>query len=91
MLATFSQVLWEEKGEYYDHTLYPINQQFLDVYLLEADMPLELFEGKSVDAKVPYARVNVTTDTSFEAKINHMVGGVGVPNRTTVPSGSTCR
>lgn len=51
------------------------------MYLLEPGAPLESHEGRSVDAKVPYARLNLTTNTEFEAKINHMVRGGGGPEQ----------
>lgn len=67
------QVLWDEKNTYYDHSYYLINRQFLDMYLIPPGSSIESFTSASVDAKVPYSRLNLTTDTPFEATINHMV------------------
>ncbi|CAN0057409.1 unnamed protein product [Scytosiphon promiscuus] len=69
-------VLWFEGEELYDHEYYGRNQQFLDMYLLVPDTPFELFEGRSIDAKVPYKRLNMTTASAFEVQINHMVLGL---------------
>ncbi|CBJ30298.1 similar to neural precursor cell expressed, developmentally down-regulated 4-like [Ectocarpus siliculosus] len=74
--STAFYVLWDEKDTFYDHSYYLINRQFLDMYLIPPDSSIESFTSASVDAKVPYSRLNLTTDTAFEATINHMVLGV---------------
>ncbi|CAN0024019.1 unnamed protein product, partial [Ectocarpus sp. 12 AP-2014] len=71
--STAFYVLWDEKGDFYDHSYYLINRQFLDMYLIPPGSSIESFTSASVDAKVPYSRLNLTTDTAFEATINHMV------------------
>lgn len=77
------QVLWDEKSTYYDHEEYLINGQFLDMYLIPEGSSLESFSSASVDAKVPYSRINLTTDTVFEATINHMVRPIVLGDCTT--------
>lgn len=44
------------------------------MYFVDVDKGVEYEGDRSVDAKVPYSRVNLTDGTAFEAKINHMVG-----------------
>ncbi|CAM9275351.1 unnamed protein product [Ectocarpus fasciculatus] len=71
--STAFYILWDEKDTYYDHSYYLINRQFLDMYLIPEGSSIESFTSASVDAKVPYSRINLTSDTDFEATINHMV------------------
>lgn len=74
ILGNRSQALWDENVGDFDHEYYVRNQQVLDMHLL--DEPMDSFEGRSVDAKVPCARIDLMPNGSFEATINHMVGGV---------------
>lgn len=68
----FRQMLWDEALE--DEFAYVnVNQQDVQVYFINVDEEVENLGEEIVDAKIPYARVNVTTDTTFVATTNHMV------------------
>ena len=65
-------MLWDEgiEDEFDDAT---INNQFVTMYFIDVDDPIDNSTAQPiVDAKVPYARINLTTDLPFEARVNHM-------------------
>ncbi|CAM9879744.1 unnamed protein product [Ectocarpus sp. 12 AP-2014] len=68
--------LWYESADTFDRATYNINAQFLSTYLIDVEAGVELLEGKSVDVKLPYARIEPVTDTEFTAIVNHMVVGL---------------
>ncbi|CAB1105968.1 unnamed protein product [Ectocarpus sp. CCAP 1310/34] len=70
------QFLWYESADTFDRATYNINAQFLSTYLIDVEAGVEPLEGKSVDVKLPYARIEPITDTEFTAIANHMVVGL---------------
>ncbi|CAM9891591.1 unnamed protein product [Scytosiphon promiscuus] len=66
-------LLWPDGVESYNHEYYLINTQFINMYFIDVDGDVYYEGDRTVDAKVPYSRVNLTSGTAFEAKINHMV------------------
>ncbi|CBJ30297.1 E3 ubiquitin-protein ligase, putative [Ectocarpus siliculosus] len=68
--------LWYESADTFDPEIYPINAQFLSAYLIDVEAGVEPLEGKSVDVKLPYARIEPTTATELTTTVNHMVMGL---------------
>ncbi|CAM9586886.1 unnamed protein product, partial [Ectocarpus fasciculatus] len=69
-------VLWSEFPDDFDQTIYPINAQFLSTYLIDVEAGVDSLEGRSVDVKLPYARIEPIMDEEFETTVNHMVMGL---------------
>lgn len=68
-------MLWDERlEEQYD--VANVNSQDVQVYFFDVDDSAEAFGLRDVDAKVPYARINLTQDEEFDTTINHMVSAV---------------
>lgn len=67
------QLLWEDGEDSYDHEYFGIYTQFINMYFIDVDGVVNYEGDRTVDAKVPYSRINMTDDTPFDAKINHMV------------------
>lgn len=66
------QMLWDE-GLEEEFDVANVNNQYVQMYFIDIDEPTENIREEIVDAKVPYARVNLTTGTSYVATMNHMV------------------
>lgn len=52
---------------------YAVNDQDVQMYFIDVDESAANIGEAVVDAKVPYARVNLTTDETFVSTMNHMV------------------
>lgn len=65
-------MLWDERlEEQFD--LSSVNSQDVQMFFFDVDESAETFGLRDVDAKVPYARINITTNEVFVTTLNHMV------------------
>ena len=69
------QFLWDEDPyENYDITEVNVNTQFVNVFFIDIDKDVKAIGEEILDAKLPYDRINITTDEGFVMTKNHMVG-----------------
>lgn len=65
-------MLWKE-GLEDEFVEFNINNQYVSLYFIDIEKGIEAIGEEIVDAKVPYARVSLTTDVAYAAVVNHMV------------------
>lgn len=65
--------MWYEQPDTYDFDAYPINTQFVDMFFIDVETDPASLGDLSVDVRVPYSRVNLTTGEEFTTAVNHMV------------------
>ena len=69
------QFLWDEDPYHnYEITDFKINTQFVKVFFIDIDKDVKTIGEEILDAKLPYDRINITTDEGFVITKNHMVG-----------------
>lgn len=73
IIASFRQMVWDERLEY-EFEISTLNTHFVDMRFVDRDESVESIREKSVDAKVPYARVALIANDTFVVPVNHMVG-----------------
>ena len=67
--------MWEEDPDGdYDIGKDNINTQFVKVFFIDIDKDVEAIGEEIVDAKLPYDRIQLTTNETFVVTQNHMVG-----------------
>ncbi|CAM9668302.1 unnamed protein product [Ascophyllum nodosum] len=66
--------LWDEDPYHnYEITDFKINTQFVKVFFIDIDKDVKTIGEEILDAKLPYDRINITTDEGFVITKNHMV------------------